>query len=332
MTTAPAEQVLTAGGVLRDRKMATYLAAATVSGIGTFLQAAVLGKQVYDITDSTVAIGLLGLVEFAPALLLVPLTGSAADRFDRRHIVGIGLAAEVLTSMLYFAYARSNPTSAAPIFLIAVLFGTARAFVSPAMRSIPPLVAPTGGLPRLMAMYAVTWQIGLVIGPASSGLLYDHAPATPYAAAAVCFALSAAAIATLRLRYHQERTPAEQKTTLHHALEGLRFIRGQPVLFGAIALDLFAVLFGGAVALLPAIAEDRLHVGNVGYGWLRAAPGIGAIVVAVLLAVRPLRRRIGRWLLVVVGVFGAATVVLGLTQQLRGRVRRARGARRRPTR
>ena len=108
MTTAPAEQVLTAGGVLRDRKMATYLAAATLSGIGTFLQAAVLGKQVYDITDSTVAIGLLGLVEFAPALLLVPLTGSAADRFDRRHIVSIGLAAEVLTSMLYFAYARSH--------------------------------------------------------------------------------------------------------------------------------------------------------------------------------------------------------------------------------
>ncbi len=313
MTTAPAEQPLTAGAVLRDRKMATYLAAATLSGIGMFLQAAVLGKQIYDITDSTMAIGLLGLVEFAPALLLVPLTGSAADRFDRRHIVGIGLGAEVLTSMLYFAYARTNPTSAVPIFLIAALFGTARAFVSPAMRSIPPLVAPTGGLPRLMAMYAVTWQLGLVIGPASSGLLYDHAPATPYAAAAVCFAVSAVAIATLRLRHHQERTPAEQKTTLHHALEGLRFIRGQPVLFGAIALDLFAVLFGGAVALLPAIAEDRLHVGNVGYGWLRAAPGIGAIVVAVLLAVHPLRRRIGRWLLIVVGVFGAGTVVLGLT-------------------
>ena len=124
MTTAPAEQVLTAGGVLRDRKMATYLAAATVSGIGTFLQAAVLGKQVYDITDSTVAIGLLGLVEFAPALLLVPLTGSAADRFDRRHIVGIGLAAEVVTSMLYFAYARSNPTSAAPI--LAAISGAMR--------------------------------------------------------------------------------------------------------------------------------------------------------------------------------------------------------------
>ena len=162
MTTAPAEQVLTAGGVLRDRKMATYLAAATLSGIGTFLQAAVLGKQVYDITDSTVAIGLLGLVEFAPALLLVPLTGSAADRFDRRHIVGIGLAAEVLTSMLYFAYARSNPTSAVPIFLIAVLFGTARdGAIARAQRARDPaaravLDAPEPARTRLAEALATT--------------------------------------------------------------------------------------------------------------------------------------------------------------------------------
>ena len=219
----------------------------------------------------------------------------------------------MLTSILYFAYASTEPTSAVPIFLVAALFGTARAFVSPAMRSIPPLVAPLGGLPRLMALYAVTWQAGLIIGPATSGLLYDHDPATPYVAAALCFAVSAAAIAVLRVRHRQVRTPAEQKTTLHHAMEGLRFIRGRQVLFGAIALDLFAVLFGGAVALLPAIAEDRLHVGNIGYGWLRAAPGVGAVGMALLLAIRPLRRRIGRWLLFVVAVFGAGTMVLGLT-------------------
>ena len=164
-----------------------------------------------------------------------------------------------------------------------------------------------------MALYAVTWQAGLIIGPATSGLLYDHDPATPYVAAALCFAVSAAAIAVLRVRHRQVRTPAEQKTTLHHAMEGLRFIRGRQVLFGAIALDLFAVLFGGAVALLPAIAEDRLHVGNIGYGWLRAAPGVGAVGMALLLAIRPLRRRIGRWLLFVVAVFGAGTMVLGLT-------------------
>jgi hypothetical protein len=123
------------------------------------------------------------------------------------------------------------------------------------------------------------------------------------------------AIATLAVRYRrpQERTPSEQTPTLHHALEGLRFVRRRPILLGAISLDLFAVLFGGAVALLPAIAEDRLHVGNIGYGWLRAAPGVGAVAVSALLAVRPIRRRVGKVLFIAVGVFGAMTVVLGVT-------------------
>ena len=257
------------------------------STVGTTLQAAALGKQVYDITDSKLALGLLGLVEFLPALLLLPLTGSAADRFDRRHIAAIGLAVEVLTSIAVLRLRRSDPTRRVPIFLIAALFGTARAFVSPALRSIPPLVAPTGGLPRLIALYSGTWQFGLIIGPASSGLLYDLDPAVPYAAAAVCFAVAAVVVADPRRPprpgAHAGRASGRR---LHHALEGLRFIRGQPVLLGAIALDLFAVLFGGAVALLPAIAEDRLGVGNVGYGWLRAAPGIGAVVVTALLAIR----------------------------------------------
>lgn len=310
----PPDQSLTAGEVFRDRRMFTYLVAATLSAIGMFLQAAALGKQIFDITDSTLAIGLLGLVEFAPALLLLPLTGSASDRFDRRRIAGIGLGVEVITSILYFWYAGTDPTSALPMFMVAAFFGASRAFVSPAMRSVPPLIAPAGGLPRLIAVYAATWQVGLIVGPASSGLLYDHSTALPYVVAAVCFSLSAVAITVLKVRHRQERTPAEQQTTLHHAMEGLGFIRRRPVLFGAIALDLFAVLFGGAVALLPAIAEDRLHVGNIGYGWLRAAPGVGAVVMGVLLAIRPLRRRIGRWLLFVVAVFGVGTMVLGLTQ------------------
>ena len=163
------------------------------------------------------------------------------------------------------------------------------------MRSIPPLIAADGGLPRLIALYSATWQFGMIVGPASSGLLYELDPAVPYARGGDRRRRSAA-IATLAIRYRrpQERTPAEQTPTLHHALEGLRFIRRRPILLGAISLDLFAVLFGGAVALLPAIAEDRLHVGNIGYGWLRAAPGVGAVIVSALLAVRPVRRRVGR--------------------------------------
>ena len=303
-----------AAAVMRDRSVAVYLLASSLSAIGMFLQAAALGKHVYDITDSELALGMLGLVEFLPALLLLPLTGSAADRFDRRRIGAIGFGVEVVTSLLFLAYAATSPTSALPIFGIAALFGTARAFVSPAVRAIPPLVAPDGSLPRLMAIYSATWQIGLVIGPASSGLLYDIDPAVPYAASAVCFVVAGVAIASLKFRRHQERTPPDQRATWHHAMDGLRYVRSRPILFGAIALDMFAVLFGGAVALLPAIAEDRLHVGNIGYGWLRAAPGVGAVVISALLAIRPIRRRVGRVLLLVVAVFGAGTVVLGLTQ------------------
>ena len=309
----PTDDGPSASQVLRDPSVAVYLVAAGLSAVGVFLQAAALGKQVYDITDSEFALGMLGLVEFLPALLLLPLTGSAADRFDRRRIGVVGFSAEVATSAIFCWYAASDPTSALPIFFVAAIFGTARAFVSPAVRSIPPLIAPEGALPRVIAIYSAMWQVGLIVGPASSGLLYDVDPAVPYAVSAACFVVAGVAITSLKVKRDQARTPPDQRATWHHAMEGLRFVRRRPVLFGAIALDMFAVLFGGAVALLPAIADDRLGVGNVGYGWLRAAPGVGAIVISALLAIRPLRRRIGRSLLAVVAVFGAGTVVLGLT-------------------
>ena len=299
--------------LVADRSIGAFLIAGGASSVGMFLQAAALGKQLFDITDSELALGLLGLVEFLPALILLPLTGSAADRFDRRRVAAAGLAVEAVTAVLFCLYATTDPTSALPLFAIAAVFGTARAFVAPSFRSLPPLLAPPGGLPRLIALYAATWQFGLIVGPAASGFLYDVDPAVPYVATAGCFALAAMVALTLTTRRAQHRTPADERPSLHHALEGLRFIRHRPVLFGAISLDLFAVLFGGAVALLPAIAEERLGVGNVGYGWLRAAPGIGAVLITAVLAIRPVSRRIGRTLFVMVAVFGAATIVFGAT-------------------
>jgi predicted MFS family arabinose efflux permease len=301
--------------LLRDRSVCTYLLASTAHTAAFTMQEAALGKQIFDITDSTLALGLLGLFEFLPALVLLPLTGSAADRFDRRRVAAIAMAAEVLTSLLYVLYAASDPTSAVPIFGIALLFGTARAFAAPSWRSLPPLIAPDNGLPRLIAFYSGTWQFGLIVGPAASGFLYAVDPTVPYAVAAGCFGVAALIATTLNLRRAQVRTPASERATFHHAMEGLRFIRRRQVLLGAIVLDMFAVLFGGAVALLPAIAEDRLGVGSVGYGWLRAAPGIGAVIVTATLAARPVRRHVGRTLLVVVAVFGLGTVVLGVTHQ-----------------
>jgi MFS family permease len=303
----------TARDVIGDRYVATFLIAQIATTIAVTMQAAALAKHVYDITDSELALGLLGLVEFTPALLLLPFTGSVADRFDRRRVAAIAFILEIGVSVLLCVYATTDPTSAVPIFGLAALFGVVRAFGTPAMRSVPPLIAPDGGLPRLIALYAATWQLGSIAGPATSGLLYEIDPAVPYLAAAIGAGLGALAITFVRYRRPQQRTPTDQTPTLHHALEGLRFVRRRPILLGAISLDLFAVLFGGAVALLPAIAEDRLHVGNVGYGWLRAAPGVGAVIVSALLAVRPVRRHVGRVLFMAVGVFGALTVVLGLT-------------------
>lgn len=299
--------------LLADRSVTTFLSAATISSLAAFLQAAALAKQVYDITDSELALGLLGLAEFLPAALLVAVTGSVADRFDRRKVAALGLLGEGVCSALLARYALSSPTSAVPIFGLAILFGASRSFVNPAVRSLPPLIGPAGGLPRFIAFYSVTWQFGLIVGPASSGFLYDVDAAVPYVVAVALFGVAAAAMVSLRLVRPQRRTPAEERPSWHHAMEGLRFVRGNPVLLGAIALDLFAVLFGGAYALLPAIAQERLGVGNVAYGWLRAAPGFGAVAVTVLLAWRPVRRHVGRVLLVSVGVFGLATILFGLT-------------------
>jgi MFS family permease len=279
--------------LLDDESVRRFLVASSASSLGMFLQAAALGKQLFDITDSELALGLLGLVEFLPALILLPLTGSAADRFDRRRVAAIGFILEAATSVAFCVYAASDPTSGAPLFVLAALFGVSRAFVAPSVRSLPPLLAPPGGLPRLIAFYTATWQFGMILGPASSGFLYDVDPTVPYITAAGCFLVAAVTVTFLTPVRAQQRTPVEERATLHHALEGLRFIRRQPVLLGAISLDLFAVLFGGAVALLPAIAEERLGAGNVGYGWLRAAPGIGAVVLTAVLAARPVRRHVG---------------------------------------
>lgn len=300
--------------MLAERSVVQFLIGASASSIAMFLQAAALAKHLYDLTDSTFLLGILGLVEFLPALILLPLTGSVADRFDRRVVASIAMTVEVGTALAFFLYARSDVTSAVPIFVIAAVFGTARAFASPCVRSMPPLVAPPGGLPRLVAFYTATWQGALIVGPAASGFLYDGADWLPYLVAAIGFGAGAVLLRTLPTRTAQVRTPATERTTLHHALEGLRFVRQRPVLLGAIALDLFAVLFGGAIALLPAIAEDRLGVGNIGYGWLRAAPGIGGVLMTALLALRPVGRQVGRTLYVAVAIFGLMTIVLGVTR------------------
>lgn len=300
--------------VLRAPSVGAYIGANVLLYVGLSLQVTTLAKQVYDINKREIDLGFLGLAEFLPIALLVFVTGTVADRFNRKRVSQLAMAGELASALLLMWYASTEPTSVLPIFLIAILYGGSRAFLAPSMRPIAANIAPEGRLPQMIALYSTVWTSAGIVGPAMSGFLYSASPVVAYGTGSALVLLAIATFSTVRVPPTKRAADSDERPTLRSAVEGLRYIRRTPILFAAIALDLFAVLFGGAVALLPVIAEERLGVGNIAYGWLRAAAGIGAGGVALVLAVRPLRRNVGRWLLVAVGVFGAGTIVLGLTR------------------
>lgn len=283
------------------------------AAIGAFTA---LGKQLYDLTGRELDLGLMGLAEFAPAAVLVFVTGMVADRRDRRRVAAIAVLCEALVLVALALFTRSSSQAVWPIFLLIVLFGTARAFAGPSSRSLPADLMPASKLPWLVPRMSGMWQLAFIIGPVTAGFIYAAADWVVYLVMAGLLVVSAVALSLLPapVRAVRDDTALTIRERAREAVEGLRFVRRQQVVFGAIALDLFAVLFGGAVALLPAIATDRLGTDAVGLGWLRAAIGVGAGLTTVVLAVRPVRRRVGRVLLVSVALFGAFTIVLGLTQ------------------
>ena len=304
---------LTARDVLRYTNVRRMLGSSFAFHIGVSLQAATLGKHIFDITGRAIDIGWLGLAEFGPIALLVLVSGSVADRFNRKHVAALALAGEMLCGIALVVYSLSDPTAVWPFFVIAVAFGISRAFLSPATRAMYPMVAPDGGLPPIIAMSSGVWTSAMIVGPAASGFLYSVAPWVAYATTTALIFIGI--IGIMRVQLERDPTPRnpDDKATLRSAMEGLFFIRRTPILLAAISLDLFAVLFGGAIALLPAIAEEQLHVGDVAYGWLRASAGIGAAAMALFLSFKPLRRNVGKALLIAVGIFGAGTIVLGAT-------------------
>jgi MFS family permease len=306
------------------RSVVALLASLLLSSMATATLDTVLGIQVFAISGRPLDLGLLGLAAFAPAALLVLVTGSVADRFDRRRVVAWAHFAQATTAVALFFYLATEPTTVAPIFAFAFVWGTARAFADPPARALPADIVPPDRVPWVVARSSVTWQIATILGPVLGGFLYAADNRAPYVAIFVLMLASAALV--LMVPPALPRVPSVPVTVtadeverpgahahLAEAVEGFRFVRSQPIVLGAISLDLFAVLFGGAVALLPALADERLHVGAVGIGWLRAAGGIGAAAVTLRLAVRPFTRRVGRWLLGAVATFGVATIVLGVT-------------------
>ena len=277
-------------------------------------QITIIGKQVYDLTGRPLDLGLLGVAEFLPVAVLAPLAGPLADRHDRRKILGIALVGEAIASLLLFLYARSDPTSVTPIFAIVLFFGVCRAFAMPASRALPIDLSPPGVVPRVVALKSVCFQAGHIAGPITFGFAFVVEGSLPYLLSALALVAAIAIIGLIPSSGVKRLASTGGRQVILESLEGLRFIRHRPVMLGAMGLDLFAVLFGGALALLPAIAEDRLGVGAIGLGWLRAGVGIGAGATAVCMSIRPVQRHLGRTLYAVVAMFGLGTTALGLTR------------------
>jgi len=272
-----------------------------------------VGWQVYSLTGRAIDLGLVGLVQFLPQLLLFPVTGLVVDRFEHRRILlGCYTLYAIATSLLAWL-AWHAPASPWPIYGVLLLFATARAFGSPAHSAILPQLVPIEHFGNAVTWSSSLWSLGAIAGPAVGGAVYAWFGTawSVYLGAAGGFLVSLAIMLGVRSR-PALRAPASVRGW-DHFFAGLGFIWRRPVLFSAITLDLFAVLFGGAVALLPIYAKDILHVGPEGLGLLRAAPSIGAAAMAVFLSFRPLGGRAGIKLLVAVFVFGAATCVFALS-------------------
>ena len=288
----------------------------------------VLGYQLYDVArsqygmgikEAAFQLGLMGLVQFLPQLVLTPVAGVVADRYDRRVIAGLTMVLDALVALVLTLATYWGALSLPLLFAMAAAHGTSRVFIGPALSSIAPNIVPAALMPRAVAINSMAWQIGSMGGPALAGVLFAAAPALPYGISV--FLLALAAFGAFGIR--RLPPPAENRAVhpFRQIANGFRFVAHDRFLLGCITLDLFAVLLGGATALLPVYARDILtvnghSVGSYGLGVMRAMPGLGAALVAALLARRPVEREVGVKMLLAVAAFGAATIGFGLSRNL----------------
>jgi MFS family permease len=298
-----------------------YWLARLASTVGQMAMVIVIGWQVYDIARETMGLkeaalrlGIIGLVQFIPLFLLTLVTGWTADRVDRRWIARASVALELGCAVALAAFAWTHSTTLEVLYAVAALLGVARAFAGPALGALAPNLVPRKILPRAIALSSIAWQTGAILGPALGGYLYAAAPFAPYAASALLFAVALAGLLAIGPVQRSEITRGINPWA--QMVEGLRYVRRNRLVLGAISLDLFAVLLGGATAMLPVFARDVLHAGPEGLGHLRAAPAVGATLTALFFSVRPLKHNVGLKMLGAVGVFGAATIVFGFSRQM----------------
>ncbi|MDP2308419.1 MAG: MFS transporter [Pseudomonadota bacterium] len=278
--------------------------------LGLQMQAVAVGWQVYDLTNRPLDLGMVGLVQFIPAMLLWPLTGAVVDRFDRRIIVMATLLGYAITAGLLATFATVGVTSVWPIYGTLLLLAVARSFSAPAHQALLPQLVPREHFPNAVTWSSSLFQLSAIAGPAIGGAVYAITGGARgvYLVAMVLVLAAAAVLTTVRPR---EAALSRERPSWSQVFEGVRYIRDRPIILGAISLDLFAVLLGGAVALLPIFAKDILAVGPAGLGILRAAPAVGAAAMAIRLAFRPIRGGAGVKLFTSVAVFGLATLAFG---------------------
>ena len=297
-------------GLFSQRPFVYFWIARITGTIGNQMLMVALAWHMYALTSSAWDLGLVGLLQFSSAFLLTLPAGYLADRVRRNRLFAACMALQAVASLVLMATAQRGLTDRNLLFFIAILLGVARAFQMPTQQALIPQLVSARQLPRALTLNSSGLQIAIICGPALGGLLYTYDVSTVYACGCAMFAL--ACVLTMLLRYQQQVIQHEPGWASVFA--GVRFVWAQKVILGATSLDLFAVLLGGATALLPIYARDLLHVGPVGLGLLRSAPAAGALLMSLALVRWPLKHRVGKKLLAAVAVFGVATVVFGVSR------------------
>ncbi|RWU25660.1 MFS transporter [Pseudomonas alkylphenolica] len=269
-----------------------------------------IGWHLYQLTGNVLDLGLVGLVEFAPRVLFMLHTGHVADRYDRRRVAALCQSAQALIALALVIGSSTDNVSRELIFILAFLLGSTRSFEMPATQALLPNVVPSALFPRAVAASASAMQSATIVAPAVGGFLYAFGSTWVYGPTVLLYVT--ACLLTLSLKVRPQR-PQQGRASLDSLLAGIRFIRSRPDILGAISLDLFAVLLGGATALLPVFAKDILLTGPWGLGLLRSAPAVGALLMSLWLARFPVERNVGRVMFTAVGIFGVATIAFGLS-------------------
>lgn len=299
--------------LLRHPAFAAFWFARIASGFGFQMLSVAVGWQIYAISGRAFDLGLIGLVQFVPSVLLALPAGHVADQFERRRIVLLGQIVEWIAIAVLAGLSLAHGIHEVGILLLVFVIGIAKAIEFPALQSMLPALVPAEILPRAMAVNASAGQAAMIMGPALGGFLYVAGPGVVYTVCGALYVVSVILMA--RLRYEQA-PPKREPATLKTLFAGVHFIRARKDVLGVISLDLFAVLLGGATALLPIFAKDILHTGPWGLGLLRAAPAVGALLMSVWLARHNLQRRVGAIMFASVAGFGVATLMFALSTTL----------------